>query len=65
MDLLYDVQNGIFSKGGGGVLEAVIVTLTFVFSVTVLTWSWRHRGELLSGERADERSEAAAPQRPY
>jgi hypothetical protein len=65
MDLLYDVQNGIFAKGGGGVFEAVIVALTLVFSVTVLTWSWRHRGELLSGERADERSEAAAPQRPY
>jgi hypothetical protein len=52
MDLLYDVQNGIFTKGGGGAFEAVIVVLTFVFSVTVLTWSWRHRGELLSGDRS-------------
>jgi len=50
MDFLYDIENGIFTKGGGGVFEAVIVSLTLVFGVTVLTWSWRHRGELLSGE---------------
>jgi hypothetical protein len=49
MDFLYDVENGIFAKGAGGAIEAVIVALTLVFSVTVLTWSWRHRGELLSG----------------
>jgi hypothetical protein len=48
MDFLYDVENGIFTKGGGGAFEAVIVALTLVFSVTVLSWSWRHRGELLS-----------------
>jgi hypothetical protein len=50
MDFLYDVENGTFAKGAGGAFEAVIVALTLVFSVTVLTWSWRHRGELLSGE---------------
>ena len=49
MDLLYDLENGIFTKGGGGAFEAVIVLLTLVFSVTILTWTWRHRGELLSG----------------
>ena len=49
MDLLYDVQHGIFAKGGGGAFEAVIVTLTLVFGTTVLTWSWRHREELLAG----------------
>jgi hypothetical protein len=52
MDFLYDVENGIFTKGGGGAFEALIVLLTLVFSVTLLTWSWRHRGELLSGERS-------------
>jgi hypothetical protein len=50
MDLLYDLENGIFTKGAGGAFEAVIVVLTLVFSVTLLTWSWRHRGELLSGD---------------
>jgi hypothetical protein len=54
MDLLYDVQNGIFPKGGGGAIEALVVALTLVFSLTVLTWSWRHRGELLSGDRASQ-----------
>jgi MYXO-CTERM domain-containing protein len=49
MDFLYDVENGIFGKGVAGLVEAVIVLLTLVFSVTVLSWSWRHRGELLSG----------------
>src|SRR6478672_6075573 len=34
MDFLYDVENGIFTSGGGGVIEAVIVALTLVFSVT-------------------------------
>lgn len=52
MDFLYDVQNGIFGRGGGGAFEAVIVLLTVIFSVTILTWSWRHRGELLSGAEA-------------
>ena len=48
MDLLYDLENGIFTKGGGGAFEAVIVALTLVFSVTMLSWSWRHRDQLLS-----------------
>jgi len=48
MDLLYDVEHGILLKGGGGATEAVIVVLTFTFSVTLLTWAWRHRQDLLS-----------------
>jgi hypothetical protein len=49
MDLLYDLENGIFTSGSGGVVEALIVTVTGVFSTIILTWSWRHRGALLSG----------------
>ena len=49
MDLLYDLENGIFTSGSGGVVEAAIVAVTGIFSVTILTWSWRHRGALLSG----------------
>lgn len=52
MDFLYDVENGIFTSGGGGAIEAVIVALTLTFSVTILRWSWRHRGELLSTQFA-------------
>ena len=49
MDLLYDLEHDIFTKGGGGAFEAVIVALTWTFALTVLTWSWRHRAELISG----------------
>ena len=48
MDFLYDVEHGIFTEGGGGAFEAVIVALTLFFSVTLLTWSWRNRAALLS-----------------
>ena len=34
MDFLYDVEQGIFTKGSGGAFEAVIVVLELVFSVT-------------------------------
>ena len=40
MDFLYDVEHGIFTAGGGGAIEAVIVALTLVFSVTVLRYAW-------------------------
>jgi hypothetical protein len=52
MDFLYDVENGIFLSGAGGVVEALIVLVTLVFSVTVLRWSWAHRGELLSADES-------------
>lgn len=47
MDLLYDLEHGIFGSGGGGVVEAVIVAVTWVFAVTVLRFAWTGRGELL------------------
>ena len=53
IDLLYDVENGIFTRGSSGAIEALIVVVTLGFSVTVLWWSWTHRGELLSGQGAD------------
>lgn len=50
MDLLYDLEHGIFGKGGGGALEAVIVAATWVFSLTVLRYAWTRRAELLAGD---------------
>jgi hypothetical protein len=50
MDLLYDVEHGVFTSGGGGVVEAVIVAVTWVFALTVLRFSWTHRGELLGSD---------------
>jgi len=50
MDLLYDIENDIFTQGGGGAFELIIVVLTWAFSLTALNWSWRHRAELLAGD---------------
>jgi hypothetical protein len=49
IDLLYDLEHNIFGKGGGGAFEAVIVVLTWVFSITLLRYAWTRRGELLAG----------------
>jgi hypothetical protein len=50
MDLLYDLEHDVFVSGGGGVVEAVIVAVTWVFAVTVLRFAWTHRGELLGSD---------------
>jgi len=47
MDLLYDVEHGIFGLGVGGGIEALIVALTWFFSITVLRWAWTNRASLL------------------
>ena len=52
MDLLYDLEHSIFTSGGGGMVEAVIVAVTWVFGVTVLRYAWTHRGELLGADGA-------------
>lgn len=41
MDLLYDLEHGIFLSGGGGAIEACIVALTLVFSLTAMRYAWR------------------------
>jgi hypothetical protein len=50
MDLLYDLEHDIFTSGGGGAVEAGIVTVTLVFSITVLRYAWTRRAELLAGD---------------
>ena len=49
MDFLYDVENGIFTSGGGGVVEACIVAVTLLFSLTALRYAWTRRDALLAG----------------
>lgn len=49
MDLLYDLEHGIFADGGDGAVEGVIVVVTWVFAITVLRFAWTHRGQLLAG----------------
>jgi hypothetical protein len=41
MDLLYDLEHGIFASGAGGLVEAGIVAVTLVFSLTALRYAWR------------------------
>ena len=50
MDFLYDVEHGIFTAGGGGAIEAGIVAVTLVFSITVLRFAWTRRDALLAGD---------------
>lgn len=47
MDALYDLRNGIYASGRGGVIELAIDLLTGSASVAVLCWSWRERARLL------------------
>ena len=48
MDVLYDLQHGIYGKGAGGITEAAINLITLTFSVVAMTWAWTHRDELLT-----------------
>jgi hypothetical protein len=50
MDLLYDLEHDIFGKGGGGAFEALVVAVTWVFSITVLRYAWTRRVLLLAGD---------------
>ena len=48
MDVLYDLQHGVWGKGGNGVMELVINLVTLGLSVFVLQWAWTRRDALLS-----------------
>jgi hypothetical protein len=48
MDVLYDLERGIWWRwGAGGVIELVINLLTLTVSAGVMRWAWRHRVELM------------------
>ncbi len=48
MDVLYDLQHGIWGKGGNGVMELAINVVTLGLSVFALHWAWVHREGLLA-----------------
>jgi hypothetical protein len=48
MDVLYDLQHGVWGKGGNGVIELVINVVTLALSLFVLRWTWVRRDALLS-----------------
>jgi hypothetical protein len=47
MDVLYDLEHGIWWKSGGGVVELVINAVTLVVSTWFLRWGWQNRNVLL------------------
>lgn len=48
MDVLYDLQHGVWGKGANGVMELVINIVTLALSVFVLRWTWVRRDALLA-----------------
>lgn len=48
MDVLYDAEHGIWARGAGGAIEAVVNLLTLLVSVSLLAWAWHRRLALLA-----------------
>ncbi len=48
MDDLYDLQHGIWGKGGNGITELAINLVTLALSVFILRWTWTRREALLA-----------------
>jgi hypothetical protein len=48
MDVLYDLEHGIYAKGAGGLIELGVNLLTLGLSSWFLRWAWRRRGALLA-----------------
>jgi hypothetical protein len=46
MDLLYDVEHGLWGKGSNGLTELCIVVVTFIAATSLVGWAWYHRAEL-------------------
>lgn len=60
MDVLFDLENGIYLVPKGGdpsavAIEAAINILTFLLSGVILTYIWRHRRAFLAGKAATSR----------
>jgi hypothetical protein len=49
MDVLYDLEHGIWWSSGGGVIELAINILTGGVALLLLRWTWLNRAELLAG----------------
>jgi hypothetical protein len=52
MDVLFDLENGIYASRPGGdasgsLIELAINILTFALGAAIVTWVWRHRRWLL------------------
>jgi hypothetical protein len=49
MDVLYDIEHGIWWKNAGGAIEGVINLVMLAFSIVLLRWAWRHRAMGMDG----------------
>lgn len=49
LDVLYDLEHGIYAKGVSGGVELVINLVTLVSSIGIVSFSWRFREQLLRG----------------
>jgi len=49
MDVLYDLEHGIWWSSGGGLIELAINILTGAVALVLLRWTWLNRAELLAG----------------
>ena len=47
MDVLYDLEHGIWWSSGGGVVELAINLLTAAVASLLLRWTWLNRADLL------------------
>jgi hypothetical protein len=47
LDVLYDIQHGLYANGNGGAIEFCINAITVLSSVGVLNFAWRFRDQLL------------------
>jgi hypothetical protein len=48
MDVLYDLEHGVYTSGGGGIIELLINLITVSVSVWTLRWGWLRRCTILS-----------------
>lgn len=53
MDVLFDLEHGIWSRGVNGVVELAINVVTFAAAIVLARWVWFHRHEL--DDARDER----------
>jgi hypothetical protein len=51
MDVLYDLEHGIWWKSAGGAVELAINVITLAVSLALLRWGWSHRDSLLHDSR--------------
>jgi hypothetical protein len=46
LDVLFDLEHGIWFKGANGVVELAINVLTLLAATVLTRWTWLHRREL-------------------